>query len=63
LQFHFKNRQHEPDIDNCIKFVFDALNKLFWKDDRFIERVTAVKCFGSTEPRTEVVIMEIKNEN
>jgi Holliday junction resolvase RusA-like endonuclease len=58
LQFHFKNHQHEPDIDNCIKFVFDALNKIFWKDDRIIERVTAVKCFNGNA-RTEVVIMEI----
>jgi Holliday junction resolvase RusA-like endonuclease len=58
LQFHFKNHQHEPDIDNCIKFVFDALNKIFWKDDRIIERVTAVKCFEGNA-RTEVIIMEV----
>jgi len=60
LQFHFKNHQHEPDIDNCIKFVFDALNGIFWKDDRIIERVTAVKCFNGN-PRTEVVIMEVED--
>jgi len=59
LQFHFKNHQHEPDIDNCIKFVFDALNKIFWKDDRIIERVTAVKVFNGN-PRTEVVIREVE---
>ena len=58
LQFHFKNHQHEPDIDNLIKFVFDALNGLFWKDDRIIERVTAVKCFNGNA-RTEVIIMEV----
>jgi Holliday junction resolvase RusA-like endonuclease len=61
LQFHFNNHQHEPDIDNCIKFVFDALNGLFWKDDRIIERVTAVKCFNG-DARTEVVIMDIDND-
>lgn len=58
LQFHFQNHQHEPDIDNLIKFVFDALNGIFWKDDRYIERVTAVKVFNG-DPRTEVVIMEV----
>ena len=61
LQFHFENHQHEPDIDNCIKFVFDALNLIFWKDDRIIERVTAVKCFEGNA-RTEVVIMEIDHD-
>ena len=61
LQFHFKNHQHEPDIDNCIKFIFDALNGIYWKDDRYIERVTAVKCFDGNE-RTEVVIRDIENE-
>ena len=61
LQFHFKNHQSEPDIDNCIKFVFDALNKIFWKDDKCIYRVTAVKVFNGNE-RTEVVIRDIDSE-
>jgi Holliday junction resolvase RusA-like endonuclease len=61
LQFHFLNRKSEPDIDNCIKFVFDALNGIFWKDDRYIERVTAVKCFDGNA-RTEVVIMEVNDK-
>ena len=58
LQFHFDNRKNEPDIDNCIKFVFDALNTFFWIDDKFIHRVTAVKCFDGNA-RTEVVIRDI----
>ena len=58
LQFHFKNHQHEPDVDNCIKFVFDALNGIYWSDDKIIHRVTAVKVFNGN-PRTEVVIREI----
>lgn len=61
LQFHFDNHKSEPDIDNCIKFVFDALNKIFWKDDKIIQRVTAVKCFDGNA-RTEVVIREVDNE-
>jgi Holliday junction resolvase RusA-like endonuclease len=62
LQFHFDNHAHEPDIDNCIKFVFDAGNKIFWKDDKYIERVTAVKCFNGNA-RTEIVIRDIDHEN
>jgi Holliday junction resolvase RusA-like endonuclease len=61
LQFHFLNHKSEPDIDNCIKFVFDALNGIFWKDDRYIERVTAVKVFNGN-PRTEIIIMEVDQE-
>lgn len=61
LQFHFDNRRSEPDVDNLIKFVFDALNGIFWLDDRYIERVTAVKCFNGNA-RTEVVIMEIDGD-
>ena len=60
LQFHFDNHKNEPDVDNCIKFVFDALNGIFWKDDKIIHRVTAVKVFDGNA-RTEVVIMEVNN--
>ena len=58
LQFHFDNHAHEPDVDNCIKFVFDALNGIFWKDDKYIHRVTAVKVFDGNA-RTEVIVMDI----
>lgn len=61
LQFHFDNRKSLGDIDNLIKFVFDALNGIFWADDRFIDRVTAVRVFNGN-PRTEVVIREIDHE-
>ena len=61
LQFHFEDHRHEPDVDNCIKFVFDTLNLVFWKDDKCIHRVTAVKCFNGN-PRTEVVIRDINND-
>lgn len=61
LQFHFDNRKNLGDIDNLVKFVFDALNGIFWKDDRFIDRVTAVRVFNGN-PRTEVIIRDIDNE-
>ena len=61
LQFHFDNRKNLGDIDNLIKFVFDALNGIFWEDDRHIDRVTAVRVFNGN-PRTEVVIREAGHE-
>lgn len=60
LQFHFDNKKNEPDIDNLIKFVFDAGNKIFWLDDKYITQVVAVKCFDGNA-RTEVVISEADN--
>jgi Holliday junction resolvase RusA-like endonuclease len=64
LQFHFEKSAKAGDvtvgdIDNLNKFVFDALNGIFWKDDRYIDRITAVRCYDGN-PRTEVVIREVE---
>jgi Holliday junction resolvase RusA-like endonuclease len=59
LQFHFDNHANEPDLDNCVKFVLDALEGIFWSNDKFVYRITAVKCFNGNA-RTEVVIAEAK---
>lgn len=61
LQFHFENHKSEPDIDNCVKFVYDALEGMFWKNDKLIYQMSAVKCFNGN-PRTEVVISEVTDE-
>jgi Holliday junction resolvase RusA-like endonuclease len=45
----------KPDIDNCLKIVTDALNKLAYDDDSQIVSVRVEK-FYSHEPRVEVVI-------
>ncbi len=45
----------KPDIDNMIKFVMDALNKIFWKDDSQVSCLYATKIYGS-KPRTEITI-------
>ena len=48
----------EPDIDNLVKFVLDALNGIFWKDDKFISKITASKMYGES-PCTIVEIEEL----
>ena len=48
----------DPDIDNLIKFVFDALNGIFWKDDKYIAKLSASKMYGE-EPRTVIEIEEL----
>jgi Holliday junction resolvase RusA-like endonuclease len=50
----------KPDVDNIAKFVFDALNGVFWKDDAIIVDSRIVKIYGK-EPRTEITVMEIED--
>jgi len=47
-----------PDLDNLIKFVSDALNGVFYKDDSQIDSIAAVK-FYDVVPRTEIEIDDI----
>lgn len=50
-----------PDIDNCLKSLFDALNGVAWEDDASVTFVMAGKMY-SEEPRTEVRIEELNHE-
>jgi len=47
-----------PDIDNCQKFVLDALNGVFWKDDSVVCE-SKIKKLYSNRPRTEIVITQL----
>lgn len=44
-----------PDLDNLVKFVCDALNGIFYRDDAQIYRINAVKYYSAT-PQTIVRI-------
>ncbi len=46
----------KPDIDNCIKFVMDSMNGVYFKDDSQIWRVLVVKKYDDM-PRTEITII------
>jgi Holliday junction resolvase RusA-like endonuclease len=50
---------YKPDLDNLIKFVLDVGNDILWKDDSCISSIRASKFYGA-EPRTELIVMEIK---
>jgi Holliday junction resolvase RusA-like endonuclease len=47
-----------PDIDNLIKFVQDALNGVYYRDDATICQVIARKLY-SEKPRTEITISSL----
>ncbi|MDL2280831.1 RusA family crossover junction endodeoxyribonuclease [Selenomonadales bacterium OttesenSCG-928-I06] len=48
----------KPDIDNCIKLIYDALNGVIWKDDTQVVESICSKYY-SDNPRTEIEIEEI----
>jgi Holliday junction resolvase RusA-like endonuclease len=47
-----------PDLDNLTKFVQDALNKIYYRDDALICELVARKIY-SESPRTEITIKTI----
>lgn len=47
----------KPDIDNLYKFVTDALNKIYYRDDSLISEVYMMKIY-SERPRIEIVISQ-----
>lgn len=49
----------KPDVDNIIKIIADALNKVAYKDDKQLVAVSCQK-FYSDLPRVEILISEIK---
>ena len=47
-----------PDIDNYIKFILDAMNGLYFKDDSQICMISAVKKYAE-KPLTYIVFREL----
>lgn len=48
----------KPDIDNCVKSILDALNKIAYDDDGQIVELHAKKLY-SDNPRAEIILEEI----
>lgn len=51
----------KPDVDNLIKSCFDSLNKLIWKDDSQVYKLTVTKLYDEN-PRVEVKVKEVQTE-
>ena len=45
----------KPDIDNLQKWVYDSMNKVFWRDDSIICECRVRKLYDDM-PRTEIII-------
>lgn len=50
----------KPDIDNCTKAIYDALNNIVWKDDVLIVDEHISKHFAEN-PRVEVRVTPLKH--
>lgn len=48
----------KPDIDNCIKGIFDAINEIVWRDDKQAVELSVRKRYSS-EARAVVEVTEI----
>ena len=53
--FFFPDRRNR-DLDNCVKSITDALNKVVYDDDRQIDEIHAVRDVDRHNPRTVVVV-------
>lgn len=49
----------KPDIDNVIKGIFDALNKIAWEDDNRVVALITRKYY-STNPRIVIKVWEVE---
>ena len=56
-QFHTS----KPDCDNLAKFVLDALNGVYWRDDSIISQLTVAKLYGDN-PGVRVLIEGLSND-
>lgn len=51
----------KPDLDNALKMVKDAANRILWRDDSQIVAVTMMKTYGTTG-KLWMTIEEIGND-
>lgn len=48
----------KPDIDNCVKGIFDSLNKVAWLDDNRVVALVTRKYY-SNNPRIVIKVWEV----
>lgn len=54
LTNEFKH-QKQKDLDNLLKYLFDVLNEVVFKDDKQVWSIQAKKLY-SDDPRTEIIL-------
>jgi Holliday junction resolvase RusA-like endonuclease len=55
--FYFK--KYPQDLDNCLKVLLDACNKILWKDDSLITKISCEKIYPAEQDKIEICIIEL----
>lgn len=56
----YRSTRHRIDIDNMLKSILDAANKLVWEDDKQVSEICARLELASPDPRVEIIIYSTK---
>jgi Holliday junction resolvase RusA-like endonuclease len=54
--YFFMADERARDLDNCVKSVTDALNRVIFDDDKQIDELYALREYDKKNPRTLVVV-------
>ena len=55
----FMGDKRKRDLDNCLKSVTDALNKLLYKDDSQLDAISAYREYDKERPRSAVSVYRL----
>jgi len=62
IKDQYKDIYHitKPDLDNLIKSIKDALNKIAWKDDSQVMDIRATKDYSFGKDRCEITVITLE---
>jgi len=61
--FLFFGDRRKRDIDNCLKSISDALNKLLYNDDHQLDEIYAVRDYDIRSPRAVVTVRRLRDSD
>jgi len=59
--FFFFGDRRKRDVDNCLKSISDALNKLLYNDDHQLDEIYAVRDYDIRSPRAVVTVRRLRD--
>ena len=59
--FLFFGDRRKRDLDNCVKSISDALNKLLYNDDHQLDEIYATRDYDIRSPRAVVTVRRLRD--
>ena len=53
----YRATKRRVDLDNLVKLVLDAGNRVIWSDDSLVQSLSANLFYADPDPRTEIVLI------